>query len=123
MPERAWEFESPPRHWMQKFLQIFILASSVLIFSTSLALTLSQTAVKTLPKVSAQEVYKDEKGDLKYAEGNCKVDSDCFVGGCSSELCTNVQGAISICIYSPDFPDKSVYECGCWEQKCAWIKQ
>lgn len=110
---------------MQKFLQVFILASSVLIFSTSLALTLSQTVAKREAPAATPEpaVYLDQEGNTKYAEGNCTTDSDCFVGGCSSELCSSNQQAISSCIYSPDFPDQEVYRCGCWEEQCAWIER
>ncbi|MEK6953383.1 MAG: eight-cysteine-cluster domain-containing protein [Candidatus Micrarchaeota archaeon] len=53
----------------------------------------------------------------------CKVDSDCAIGGCNSEICTTPQKAkdvASICVYKPEFACYKQIGCGCISGVCAW---
>lgn len=48
----------------------------------------------------------------------CGKDSDCFVGGCSGELCTAEEGVNSVCVVYPDQPRGA--SCGCLSGECMW---
>lgn len=47
----------------------------------------------------------------------------CFVGGCSSELCTDQQGAVSTCIYKAEYACYKTSVAKCERQpdgQCGW---
>ncbi|MGB6839343.1 MAG: hypothetical protein WBD86_03150 [Microgenomates group bacterium] len=107
---------------MSKFLSNFVLLSCALIFLTSFAVYTSYQKPSSKKYNGAKIIYKDEKGEPKYALGTCKIDSDCVPAGCSSQLCSNDLDIITTCEFREDFPDKNIYSCGCIEKKCAWYK-
>ncbi|MGC9049171.1 MAG: eight-cysteine-cluster domain-containing protein [Patescibacteria group bacterium] len=57
--------------------------------------------------------------------GNCSVDSDCVVGGCSAQVCQskNEEPTVTTCEYK-DCYNAGKYElkCKCLAQKCQWAK-
>lgn len=75
-----------------------------------------------VPPSQVKQPYKDENNQLKYATGLCKTNADCFMGGCSSQICSNEPGLITTCIYREDYPDLNVYSCECFQNSCAWVK-
>jgi eight-cysteine-cluster-containing protein len=50
----------------------------------------------------------------------CDSDSECFVGGCSSEICSTDPNAVSACIFKPEFECYRLTTCGCVENRCQW---
>ena len=52
--------------------------------------------------------------------GECQTDSDCFVGGCSSEVCSAQEGVVSTCIYKPEYDCYRQTTCGCVSGNCSW---
>jgi eight-cysteine-cluster-containing protein len=55
------------------------------------------------------------------SDGECKVDGDCAIAGCSREVCTNRTAAGDIfttCEVRPCF--RAVTTCGCKEGRCTW---
>jgi len=108
---------------MNKFLSNFILLSSVLILTASVALYLStQTQLMIDDATPTRETLKGEKGQLKYSIGSCEEDKNCIPSGCSSQICSSDASIITTCEYSSDFPDKEIYKCGCVEKSCSWYK-
>lgn len=59
-------------------------------------------------------------GKSRFSRGMCAKDSDCFVGGCSGEVCSSESDVITTCEYSENFPNKVSYSCGCVSQVCGW---
>lgn len=54
-------------------------------------------------------------------EGECKVDADCRVGGCSGEICAAsgaLDGWMSTCEILPCF--QVLQSCGCQAGRCSW---
>lgn len=68
------------------------------------------------------DIYQDANRNLKYANGACSKDSECSLAGCSSELCTSQTGIVSACIAIKDHPQDLGYTCGCYKNKCSWLK-
>jgi len=109
---------------MSKFLSLFILASSTLILISSVAFSLNHYLTQKSTSVEKNiSVYADINNEPKYALGECIFDSECFVGGCSGQICSNDEGVITTCEIRDDFPDKNIYSCGCINKKCAWYKK
>lgn len=75
------------------------------------------------PTPVSENVFRNDDGSLKYAVGTCSTDSDCYVAGCSSEMCADTLDLITTCEVKPDAPDPSMYSCGCYEGNCAWISK
>ena len=59
-------------------------------------------------------------GNSRFSRGTCANDRDCFVGGCSGEVCSSEPDVISTCEYSEDFPSTEKFECGCVNMVCGW---
>jgi eight-cysteine-cluster-containing protein len=55
-----------------------------------------------------------------YIYSECKNDSDCFIGGCSSQICSNKQGIVSTCQYADYYSCYKLTKCGCVQGKCQW---
>jgi len=51
-------------------------------------------------------------------DNDCRADSDCFVGGCSAEICTAERDLSSTC-EARDWPTEGG-RCGCVEGACSW---
>ena len=119
-------FDSCPRHKMkQNFVVLVYLAASLLIiafFAKSLDILLNRLENPTKAEVQNIEVYDTQNGTLRYASGVCSESSDCFVAGCSNEICANEQEVASTCDLKPDHPKDFGYECECYNNKCTWIK-
>lgn len=114
---------------MARFFSILVLAAATLVFTISVFLHLSRpklaqrvaTSVSTEPK-DRVEIYKDEDGRPKFAQGTCQ-DNDCTPAGCGQEICSDDPTLITACILNPDAPDPDVYTCGCVEGKCVWYRK
>lgn len=50
----------------------------------------------------------------------CQQDSQCFVGGCSSEICTAEQGVSGTCEAPADGWPTTGSACGCVQGQCVW---
>ena len=53
----------------------------------------------------------------------CAVDSDCAVGGCSSQLCLQkdlAKDVITTCEYREKYGCYKLTSCGCVDNKCEW---
>ena len=50
----------------------------------------------------------------------CQADSQCFVGGCSSEICTAEQGVSGTCEAPADGWPTAGSSCGCVQGQCVW---
>ena len=50
----------------------------------------------------------------------CTRDADCFVAGCSSEICSAEKEAVSPCIVQSDQPRDA--RCGCVNSVCIWYR-
>jgi eight-cysteine-cluster-containing protein len=53
----------------------------------------------------------------------CVVDSDCAVGGCSSQLCLSddlAKDMITTCEWREEYACYKLTSCGCVDNKCAW---
>jgi len=108
---------------VNKFLSNFILITSALILSFSFAFYLSQQTKKTINQEPRGPVFlKTESGELKYAQGSCTSDNECFQSGCSSEICTSSK-VITTCELKEDYPDPEKYQCGCLENLCVWYEK
>ncbi|HBE89749.1 MAG: hypothetical protein A3G57_04945 [Candidatus Andersenbacteria bacterium RIFCSPLOWO2_12_FULL_45_8] len=59
-------------------------------------------------------------GKSRFSRGICVKDSDCYVGGCSGEVCGNEEGMGTTCEYSEDFPSEIKFECACVAKACGW---
>lgn len=59
-------------------------------------------------------------GESRFSRGTCQQDSDCQVGGCSSEVCSSEDNIMSTCEYSEDFPGTDSHRCGCYNNACGW---
>lgn len=62
-------------------------------------------------------------GASRFSQGKCTVDADCFVGGCSAEVCGSKPDAITTCEFSSNFPNTTTHQCGCLQKVCAWSKK
>lgn len=68
----------------------------------------------------------DDDGDQNStdpAPPECTSDADCFVGGCSSQLCSAEQGMASTCEWLEEYAcyqDANLTSCGCFEGSCGW---
>jgi len=67
------------------------------------------------------KILTDDKGNPVMASGNCNLPSDCFLTGCSSQVCANHE-VITTC-EAVEFPEKATYSCGCIDQRCLWYKK
>jgi eight-cysteine-cluster-containing protein len=76
------------------------------------------------PTQTPQELYASCQDHLEgaQADGECKTDADCGVGGCGKEICTTAakaaEGVMGACVEMPCY--KVVDSCGCHEGKCTW---
>lgn len=52
----------------------------------------------------------------------CQADSQCFAGGCSSEICTAEQGVSGTCEAPADGWPTTGSTCGCVQGSCVWYK-
>lgn len=56
----------------------------------------------------------------------CTADSECFVGGCSGEVCTTAakaaEGLVTTCEYRAEYACYKLTSCGCVSGKCGWIE-
>ena len=71
-----------------------------------------------------KSVYFNKKNyarfELPQEDGECKTDSECFVGGCNGESCTANEGIATTC----DIPEGMIsgLTCKCTTEKCIWTK-
>ncbi len=55
-------------------------------------------------------------------QNGCQADGQCFVGGCSSEICTAEEGVSGTCdMPAAGFPSKGA-SCGCVAGQCVWYR-
>lgn len=67
-----------------------------------------------------KEIPKEEFcGSSTYKE--CSVDTECKVGGCSSQVCGAEKGFVTTCEWRDCYDYKEYnLECKCVENKCQW---
>jgi eight-cysteine-cluster-containing protein len=53
----------------------------------------------------------------------CQDDSGCFVGGCSSEVCSAEEGVSSTCEMPADGWPSAGASCGCVQGECVWYRE
>lgn len=58
-------------------------------------------------------------GASRFSQGTCQQDADCYVGGCSGEVCSSEEGVITTCEIRDDFPGPKM-SCGCVQGVCGW---
>ena len=58
-------------------------------------------------------------GSSRFSQGTCQNDVDCYVGGCSEEVCSSEEGVVTTCEIRNDFPGPEM-SCGCVQQVCGW---
>jgi len=59
-------------------------------------------------------------------KASCKTDDDCLKGGCSNQVCQgkNEKGIITTCEWKECYnADAYGLKCGCFKNKCQWIKK
>ena len=66
-----------------------------------------------------------EEGDQESRgeAGECESDDDCFVGGCSGQVCSSDEEVMTTCEWREEYgcyQDREVTRCGCFEGKCGW---
>ena len=59
-------------------------------------------------------------GNSRYSKGECQIDNDCSITGCSSEMCTADSSIMTTCEILTNAPDKNKYACGCIKDRCGW---
>ncbi len=68
-------------------------------------------------------VYRDypnyEVYEYPERDNECSKNSQCYTGGCQSEICSPVNGKMSNCSVAVDM--KSNIECKCVQSKCVWV--
>ena len=101
---------------MRSFLSLLLLASGCAGQSPK---TSGPEPSMRVPAVPADSPHHDlfEGVGLKNA---CTQDSDCHVGGCSAEICSAEEGAVSPCIVQSDQPRGA--SCGCVSSSCIWYR-
>ena len=55
----------------------------------------------------------------------CNLNTDCSIGGCSSQLCgpkESISEVITTCEYNPIYDCYKETTCGCIHEKCQWIE-
>ncbi len=114
---------------MDNFFTHVVLTSSIIISLVSVFLTanlqkdFNRIAPTTELSRGEVDLYLDGQGIPKYSLGACKGDDDCTPAGCSLEICSDDPNLVTACFFSDDYPDKTVYECGCIKNSCVWIKK
>lgn len=53
-------------------------------------------------------------------ERECSSDTDCFVGGCSGQLCSRDEEVITTCEWKEEYGCYTLSSCGCIDGKCEW---
>ena len=66
-------------------------------------------------------VFEDDKGEQKLSGGNSS--SGCFVGGCSSQICSDQEGVVSACDWRDEY---ACYKTATCERQadgsCGWTQ-
>ncbi len=103
----------------------YLFASLVVVafFAKSLDFFVDKSQSQSKSTIIQEEIYTDDTGNLKYASGGCNEDLDCFFSGCNREICTSQTGIVSACIAIKDHPQDLGYTCGCYKNKCSWLKK
>jgi len=53
-------------------------------------------------------------------EKECSNDNECFVGGCSNQVCSNKPDIITTCEFKEIYNCYKLTECKCIDNKCQW---
>ena len=67
---------------------------------------------------------KPIESENKTVSGQCSLDSDCVIAGCSSQLCVpkSLADIVTTCDYRPEYSCLRATTCGCdtIANKCRW---
>jgi hypothetical protein len=75
---------------------------------------------RTLAVAASDPLYGRVEGTS--FQNGCQSDGQCFVGGCSSEICSAEQGVSGTCdMPAAGFPSKGA-TCGCVSGQCVWYR-
>jgi eight-cysteine-cluster-containing protein len=77
------------------------------------------TAGARTPAVPRDSAHYDLFEGTSY-KNDCAKDGDCFVGGCSHEVCSAQAGVKTSCIAHADSPHDAT--CGCVSNQCIWYR-
>lgn len=80
----------------------------------------SQFSSKDDEQVNGSALDEFKSGNSRYSQGNCLQDSDCFVGGCSGEVCGSEPDIVTTCEFSENFPSVKDFQCECVSGVCGW---
>lgn len=111
----------------KKVLLFFAIASVLIIVAAMISKIIAPSPITptATPKLQSElqkSILRTSSGGLKYAQGNCKSNSDCNLAGCSSQICSSDPSIATTCELIADHPKDQNYSCGCIESKCAWYK-
>lgn len=89
---------------------------------TALILIAAVTALFTAACVQIQQEPNKTANVTKNVslQPECSSDSDCFIGGCSGQLCTAKEGVMSTCEYRAEYGCVKLTSCGCVDRQCGW---
>lgn len=62
---------------------------------------------------------KCPEGKIPAITKGCEKDSDCKIGGCNGEICSEEEMS-SICLYKPEFECFKLTNCKCINGRCDW---
>jgi eight-cysteine-cluster-containing protein len=80
----------------------------------------SAGAARTPAVAASDPLYSRVEGTT--FQNACQADNQCFVGGCSSEICTAEEGVSGTCeMPATGFPSKGA-TCGCVAGQCIWYR-
>jgi eight-cysteine-cluster-containing protein len=101
-------------------LSLLVVVTCVVACSTSSgsgrpAAPATQPATTSRTPLLAKDDARFEGPTFK---NGCAVDTDCKVGGCSSEVCTAEEGVMTACVVHADQPRGA--SCGCLAGECQW---
>ncbi len=72
-------------------------------------------------KCPEEKNWEKEKGCVGVKD-ECSKDSDCWIRGCSGELCAlkKDENPVTICVMREWYKCLNLTECGCFKGKCGW---
>ncbi len=85
--------------------------------------TIAQKSGKCPTKTTLPPGTRETKPSPDPSPDECTSDSDCGVGGCSGQVCTEASkasGLITTCEYRAEYGCLKLTSCGCVNGKCAW---
>lgn len=84
-------------------------------------ITLPQTITWPALPTKPPPANEYQSGNSRFSQGFCNQSSDCYVAGCSGEVCGTDPSAITTCEFSDSFPNQQGLSCACLSTGvCGW---